>query len=142
MRKVATARVLGALILALSLPTFLSLLWHRLSGDPTMRPLGITKEALQDESGEGLIIQAHVNWGTIEQSAASQQELARALIRGFSAKGVVVEVQSFSSQAPNPTVTYQVGPSTIGPFPAFSAAQGINAAVEAYRMNVPFIAQE
>lgn len=140
MVKTATVTTLGTIIVALVLPSGLSLLWHHWSGDPMMRPLGITQEALQDQGeadGDALAIYAHVNWDPSDPSFPSQDALTRALTNGFSAKGLRVKVK-MSSGGGGTAVTYEVGPSTIGPFPASNAAKGINAATAAYRMNHPF----
>lgn len=131
---------LGAVIVALILPSGLSLLWHHWSGDPMLRPLGITQEALQDQEeaeGDALTIYAHINWDPTDPSFSSQDTLAQALTKGFSAKGLRVKVK-MSSGSGGTAVTYEVGPSTMGPFPASNSAKGINAAVAAYRMNYPF----
>ncbi len=140
MVKSATVTTLAAVIFALTLPTMLSLLWHRWSGDPMMRPLGITQEALREQGetdGTALTIYANVIWDPEDPSYGSSAEFAQALRNGFSAKGVNVIVKLASSDAGS-FVTYTVGPSSMGPYPASRAAEGINAAVAAYRMNEPF----
>ncbi|WP_139231431.1 hypothetical protein [Aliiroseovarius crassostreae] len=131
----AKIRVLAVLILVLVLPTFMSLLWHRLSGDPMMRPLGLTKEALQDE-GEGLIIYADLQLDPDDPSIPNPAAFRKAVQDGFLAKGVQVTIRPGVSDNGS-VITYRIGPSTIGPLPAVQAVKGINAAVAAYRMNVP-----
>lgn len=138
LEKPKTATTLAMVVLAVSFPTFLSLLWHYLSGDPTIRPLGITREALIDSGDlEGLVIYANVAWDPTDTNYASDKSFAQALKNGFRAKGLDLSVKTHLSNQGS-YVTYQVGPSTMGPFPASAAARGINAAVSAYRMNVPY----
>lgn len=136
MSNMAKIRVLAVLIIALALPTFLSLLWHRLSGDPMMRPLGITKEAVQDEEGEGLIIYADLQLDPDDPSIPNPAAFRKAVKDGFWAKGLQVTIRPGVSENGS-VITYRIGPSTIGPLPAAQAVKGINAAVAAYRMNVP-----
>ncbi len=138
MKNASKVRTLAVLIIALALPSFLSLLWHRLSGDPMMRPLGITQEALV-ESGDydGLVIYADLAWDPKDRTVPDQESFARALKDGFWAKGMKVAIRPKPATGGS-RVTYRIGPSTIGPMPAYDAVKGINAAVAAYRMNVPF----
>lgn len=137
MTRSGTLHTLTAVIVALSLPTGLSLLWHHLSGDPMMRPLGITRDALQRTGQyDGLTIYAYVTWDPEDPDAPDQDAFVSALKNGFSAKGVEVLVKPRNGSSGS-TVTYEIGPSTIGPMPIGSAVKGINAAVAAYRMNVP-----
>lgn len=138
LEKPKTVTTLAMVVLAVSFPTFLSLLWHYLSGDPTIRPLAITREALIDSGDyEGVVIHANVAWDPTDSSFASDKSFAQALRNGFRAKGLDLSVKTHLSNRGS-YVTYNIGPSTVGPFPAQAATRGINAAAAAYRMAVPY----
>lgn len=129
---------LATVITLVVLPTALALAWYHLTGDPTIRPLGLTREALVRHTGGGAVagIVAHVEWDAARAGGASARKMQEALENAFRAKGVEVRVM-FSESASGTRVTYHVGASAIGPYPQARAADGINAAVGAYRMKVP-----
>lgn len=130
--------IVFAIILAVTLPTILSLTWHQITGDPRLRPLSITEENLRSFQGRpaGVNIVAIVDWDEARSGQLSQQDMQNTLISAFDAKGVDVYV-TFRASGSGTFVTYEVGSSTIGPYPQNRAAQGIIAAVDAYRMNTP-----
>ena len=125
------------IVLLISGPTVLSLVWHKVTGDPLLRPLGVTKQSMQAYyGGRGYEIVARVDWDET-RSGVSKDAMRQALVNAFEAKGVEVHVV-FGTSKDGTRITYRVGPSTIGPFPQARAAEGVNAAVEAYRMFVPY----
>jgi hypothetical protein len=124
----------------LVLPTAFSLTYHEITGNPNLRPLGLTEASLRNfESGAsgGVSIVAHVDWVPPRTGGYSRDRLDRAITQAFRAKGVEVTVR-FEPGEDATRVSYLVGESTIGPFPTARAGEGISAAVEAYRMHVPF----
>jgi hypothetical protein len=60
--------------------------------------------------------------------------LADNLVASFASKGVEARLVFRTTTGP-PEITYKVGKSVIGPYPASRAADGIAAAVAAYRMH-------
>ncbi|MCI2399956.1 hypothetical protein [Aliiroseovarius subalbicans] len=128
------------LITVIVLPTAGALLYYYLSNDPTVRPLGITQQSLQAfETGDvqAFEIVALVSFDDRRSGGVSRRVFATSLMNAFRAKGVNVRVAFKDTGAAGTWVTYQIGPSTVGPFPQSRAADGISAAVEAYRMTVP-----
>lgn len=126
------------IIAVLVMPSAMSLTWYHFTKNPNFRPLGVTREALRaytGSHGEGTILVAQVIW-TDPDSDRGQDGLARALVNAFAAKGVDLEVE-FLPGTGTTRVSYVIGTSVIGPYPASRAAQGISAAVDAYRMKVP-----
>jgi len=121
-------------------PTVMSLGWYAVTKDPSMRPLSITVESLRAHigGGRGNMIVAVVAWDRNRSGGVTQADMMHALKGSFGAKGVDVSVEFLESGVPGTWVTYRVGPSTIGPFPQSRAADGINAAVDAFRMVVPY----
>ena len=123
------------IILVLALPTAGALGWFYLTRDPNLRPLGITREALRayGEAGQGVEVVAYVDWVQPGGSATARRHLADDLAISFAAKGVDVRVV-FRDGHDATLITYVVGKSVFGPYPATRAAEGVAAAVEAYRM--------
>ena len=138
-RKQRSIATLIGIIILLVAPSAISLLWYRVTGDPLLRPLGITREKLRAYYGTGdwIEIVAEVEWDTARSGNVTRADMERALSNAFRAKGVDVHVV-FKEGHSGTRVVYRIGPSVIGPYPQTRAAEGISAAVEAYRMNVPF----
>ncbi len=125
------------IVLLISGPTMFSLGWYKVTGDPLLRPLGVTEQSMRAYYGaQGYEIVARVDWDET-RSGVSKDAMRQALVNAFKVKGVEVHVV-FGTSNNGTHITYRVGPSTIGPFPQARAAEGINAAVEAYRMFVPY----
>lgn len=127
-------------ILLLTLPSAASLAYYYMTKNPWFRPLGITKETLQafsGGSGSGEEVVAIVNWDSTRAGQVTQRDMYNVLAGAFGAKGVDVRV-TFTPSTSGTFVTYKIGSSTIGPYPQGRAAEGIIAAVAAYRMSVSF----
>ncbi len=121
-------------------PSAAALGYYYITKNPTIRPLGITRESLdayeRGHTSAVFEIVAHIAYDPRHSGGISQDELHRALTTAFRAKGVHVNVQLERSEKAGTWITYVVGPSTIGPYPLSEGALGINQAVEAYRMTV------
>ena len=138
MTRTRSLLTLTVIITLVTLPTAVSLLWYAITKNPSVRPLGITVSALRAFSGaEGLEIIAVVDWDDARSGQVTRADIQTALINAFKAKGVDVRVR-FQPSNRGTFVSYKVGPSTIGPYPQSHAAEGISAAVEAYRLNTPY----
>ena len=131
--------ILG-LIALIVLPTAVTLGLHHVSRDPNLRPFSVTQQSLAayeraTGTGSGVEIVAQVEWDRAT-AEVSQRHMRRAITDAFRSKGVEVYV-AFVSGGEATRVTYVVGHSRIGPFPAHRAAEGVSAAVDAYRMHAP-----
>lgn len=124
------------IILVVVAPTVASLTWYQLSKNPSLRPLGITKQALSayNSVGEGIEIVATVDWVPPRTGNYTQAQLARALTDSFAAKGVEVRIEFRPGQSAS-RVTYRIGKTVLGPYSTARASEGISAAVEAYKMH-------
>ncbi len=123
------------IILVVILPTAFSLGWYKLSNDPNLRPLAITKQALRayNSAGEGVEIVAVVDWVALRTGNYTKANLTHSLVQSFAAKGVDVRIE-FREGRNATQVTYVVGKTVVGPFSTARASEGISAAVEAYKM--------
>jgi len=126
------------IVIVVVAPTAASLGWYQMSKDPHLRPLGITQQAIRayENGGEGLEIVALVDLANENVGGPSHEALAATLRRSFSAKGMDVRIV-FRDSGGGLRITYLVGRSVVGPFPASRASEGIAAAVAAFRMDAP-----
>lgn len=124
------------IIAVVVLPTAVALGWYQYTRDPNLRPLGITREALRDYGvpGAGVDLIAYVDWPAAKAGHPARRQLAENLSASFASKGVEARLV-FRATGGSAQITYVVGRSVIGPYPASRAAEGIAAAVEAYRMH-------
>lgn len=123
-----------------TMPTAGALTYYVLSNDPTSRPLGITQQSLDAFERNGrpaFEIVAHIAYDPRYSQGMDRTELARSLTNAFRSKGVHMRVAFTDTGGAGTWVTYQIGPSTMGPYPLSDASEGVRAAVEAYRMTVP-----
>lgn len=125
-------------ILLVVAPTAGTLTYYYLTKNPTVRPLGITREALDafEQGGQRFEIVANVAFDARDSGGKSRAQLQRDLINAFRAKGVHVNVQFTRTGGSGTWITYVIGPSTMGPYALSEASDGVNKAVEAYRMTV------
>jgi len=123
------------IITVIILPTALTLGWYQLTRDPNLRPLGITREALRAYGvpGVGIDVVAYVDWVPPRTGGFTRRQLADDLATSFAAKGVDIRVV-FREGRDATRITYVIGRTNLGPFPINRAAEGVAAAVEAYRM--------
>lgn len=130
-------KILIAIILVVVLPTAAALTWYWVTKDPTIRPLGITKQALVERTAQGGSTLTIVIRFDPDEDTKASAALGNSIVRALEAKGVIGSVKRLPMQGQDMTVTYLVGASTLGPYSASQASSGINAAMGAYRMVVP-----
>lgn len=127
---------LVVIILVVIAPSALSLGWYQLSKNPSLRPLAITKQALaayDGIDGGGTEVIAYIDWVPPRTGNYSQTHLAKALVDSFAAKGASVRVEIREGLGET-RVTFRVGPTMLGPYATSRASEGINAAVDAFKM--------
>lgn len=130
-------KILIAIILVVTLPSIAALSWYVVTKDPSVRPLGITKRALEDHgTDEGSSLTVLIRFDPDEDAHASSA-LGEKIAYALGAKGVIGDIERHPVPGKEMTVTYLIGASTIGPYLASDASSGINAAVAAYRMIAP-----
>lgn len=136
MSDTSNARYLALIVLAISTPSLLALAWFYYTKDPNLRPLGITVEALQTYAGigPGVQIVAVVDGVGPSVTQEARDRMRTTLTDAFQAKGVDVVIEMRDSNGA-PRVTYNVGKTTLGPYSTNRASEGINEAVEAFRMH-------
>ncbi|SIO18795.1 hypothetical protein [Vannielia litorea] len=119
----------------LAMPSVVMLAYHRITGDPSLRPLAQTIAPVifgpaQDEQSD-MQVQLRLHAPTREQGL----NMARQLQRTLSAKGIDAQVVIYDVPLDEPaSVAFVVARNRIGPLPLSRASEGINAAVSAYRM--------
>lgn len=127
---------LSLIITVVVAPTMVSLTWYSWTKDPNFRPLAVTREALRAYGyvGDGVEIIAMVDWVPSRAGNYTRTALTKALTESFQSKGVDVDVV-FRPGADTTRVTYLIGKTALGPYLTSRAAEGVAAAVEAYRMH-------
>lgn len=117
-------------------PTMVSLGWYSWTKDPKLRPLAVTQEALRAYGyvGDGVEIIAMVDWVPSGAGSYTRTALTKAIVESFQSKGVDVNVV-FRPGSDTTRVTYLIGKTALGPYSTSRAAQGVEAAVEAYHMH-------
>lgn len=129
------------LIGVIAFPMIAALTYFQISQDPSLRPLGVTQEAerayVRGASGEGrpLEITIRVHWAPGHTGGHTHLSLREAFHKSFESKGITAVDVRFLTGRDRTTVTYVIGSSTIGPVPVEQAAQGVNAAVDAFHMS-------
>jgi hypothetical protein len=139
MRSRRTFSYISGIIALLVAPSMVSLIVYHITHNPSLRPFAVTEQSLRaflNGQTRAVRIVAHVDWVPPRTGGYTQAKLTRALGNAFRAKGVEVDVK-FRPGDEVTRISYEVGESTIGPYPATRAAEGISAAVEAYHMYVP-----
>ncbi len=121
--------------LGAALPTLAALGYYVATGDPTIRPLGISKTALDrfiDPSAPtGIVVTVH--WVDPTGLRQSTDELQSLIARSLDAYGADYSFDFQKTTGNRVMVTYSVGGQVIGTFPASRAVKGISAAAEALR---------
>ncbi|MBV1868593.1 MAG: hypothetical protein KUG69_11920 [Marinosulfonomonas sp.] len=127
---------LPALIAAVTFPAAAAFLYFQATQDPTMRPLGITKEelAVTDSAGNSSSINVQLNWGektTLKHTPKEVQEILSRTLSAFNADFwfTVNTVPGSSVQ-----VSYKVGANFFGPYPIADTTEGIRIAVETQKI--------
>ncbi|WP_371170255.1 hypothetical protein [Aliiroseovarius sp. 2305UL8-7] len=128
-------RLLALIVIVVTLPSAAALSWYHYTKDPTLRPLGISKnDPIREANGELVNIVAHIRWDNLNE-AQPLDRFRYALVEAFDIKNIEITVDVVDAPGQGTTVVYDVGASHIGPFPKQRAAKGVNAAIAAYRMN-------
>ena len=124
------------IIAVVVLPTVVALGWYQYTRNPNLRPLGITREALREYGvpGTGVDVIAYVDWPAARAGGSARRQLESDLQASFASKGVDV-VLVFRDAPGSVRITYKIGNSVLGPYSTARAAEGVAAAVEAYRMH-------
>lgn len=131
--------LLPAIIIAVALPGSAAYLYYRATKDPTLRPLGVTKEELAATMGEEhvLDIVVQIDWGRARQTTAPESDLESAISRALSAFGVDYRFRHRDVAGEAVQVTYIVAHNRFGPYTPARAAEGIRAAVSTLQMMTP-----
>ncbi|WP_116132796.1 hypothetical protein [Tropicimonas sp. IMCC34043] len=128
---------LAALVVAAATPATLALSYYHLTGDPAFRPLALTVDRLADfgQVTDGVVIRAVIRFDATENSKAAALTFAQLVHGSFYAKGIEARVSILPVPGSGPpTVTFQVANGRYGPFPASTAATGIESALQAFHL--------
>lgn len=118
-------------------PTILALVAYVITHNPSLRPLGMTIERMVQAGqieGKGLIVVV-VDIGEEAEGALSPDAYKSAFETTFDRlrSEALIHFRSVP-RSKEVNVTYLVGDSQIGPYPAHRAAEGVKAALQAEKM--------
>lgn len=138
MNSLRALKIVLALALGAALPTALALTYYVVTGDPTFRPLGISKAALEkfDPPDPSLDIVVAIGWGEDARLKQDQDEVAALIGRSIAAYDVAYRFRHFPIEGDEVLIWYIVRQTRIGPYPASKAARGVSAAITALRLNM------
>ncbi len=126
-----TARVLSVLAALAAAPAATALGVYLLTGDASLRPLGITVERLaaSGDAGTGMLaVQLAPPAG-----ASDPQSFATAIRESFAAQGIRVQVTMLPAMGEG-WVVFMLGEQRLGRYPLARAAEGIPTATAAWRL--------
>ncbi len=131
--------LLLAIIIVVAMPGTGAYLYYRATKDPTLRPLGVTKEELAATLGDEhvLDIVVQIDWGRDRQSRSPKSDLERAISRTLSAFAVDHRFRHKDVAGDSVQITYVVAHNQFGPYTPARAAEGIRAAVSAMQIMQP-----
>ncbi|RME18739.1 MAG: hypothetical protein D6801_00610 [Alphaproteobacteria bacterium] len=130
-------RYLLLLIFVIVAPTVAMIAGYHFTNNPLLRPLAITKQALQEFGigDQSLVIIADVTWVDGKNGGLTKFKLADSITRAFAAKGITDVWVRFHPGKGVSQVTYRIGGSELGPFPVSRAVAGVEPASQALRMH-------
>lgn len=130
-------QILFALAFGASLPTLVALSYYFATGDPSLRPLGISSTALKqflplkEENQIEVMVATGSDVASPSASLRAEQLLSNALVP----YDVPFVVRHFTAPGRNVSVSFRVGATVIGPYPIRQSAHGISAALAAFQLN-------
>lgn len=127
---------LPALIAAVALPATSAYLYYHTTQDPTLRPLGVTKEelAVTDSAGNSSSINVQLNWGTEATLNLSPGEVQEILSRTLGAFNAEFWFTVNMVPGDRVRVSYHVGANKFGPYPISDTTDGLRIAVDTQRV--------
>ena len=131
--------LLPAIIIAVALPGTAAYLYYRATKDPTLRPLGVTKEELAATMGDEhvLDIVVQIDWGRDRRSHSPKSDLEGAISRTLSAFAVDHRFRHKDVSGDKVQITYVVAHNRFGPYTPARAAEGVRAAFAAMQIMGP-----
>jgi hypothetical protein len=129
--------IVPILTIIVALPALLSLAYYRFTGDPTLRPLGVTIESLTEAATPGYTsgITVEILWGRNATSPSSRAQISRALEKALSIYPVDYRVRIREKDGDRIEVYFKTGSSSIGPYSLANVAAGIPPVLEAYNLS-------
>ena len=131
--------LLPILVVVAALPAAAALFLYKYTGDPSLRPLGVTKNSLSESDTPQAMLEilVRVDLGKDVATSASQDEVRQILGKALSIYNIDFRIQFRKIPGRNIAVTYIIRNNKIGPYPLHRASQGIPAALAAFQAMRP-----
>ena len=125
-----------ALALLVALPAGGALLLYYFTGDPLLRPLGITQEKLADvEATPGKAsIMVKVHWGIDQVNGPSKSDIRWRVSQAFRTNTDEYYFRFADTPGDQIGISFVIGANRYGPYPADRFINGMIVALEAQRM--------
>jgi hypothetical protein len=127
--------LLLVLVLATALPASAALMLYKFTGDPTLRPFGLTKNSLAegDNAQAVLEILVQLDWGVDVPATVLRDDVRQRLGNALDIYDIDFRLKFSSVPGPEINVTYVVEHNQFGPYRFHNASQGIPSALAAFR---------
>ena len=128
--------VLPVLIVVIGLPATVSWAYYKFTGDPTLRPLGVTLSSLRESEVAGFeaAMVVTIDWGRDARSPNTPREVEGALHRALKSYQIDYQIRRRSVAGDRIHVYFDAGPNRFGPYSLADVAAGIPVAVEAVQI--------
>ncbi len=128
--------VLPVVIGVIATPAALSWAYYHFTGDPTLRPLGVTLNSLRQRRipGFGAGITVEILWGEEAASPHDPQQVELALDKALRPYDVDYLIRITPAPGNRILAYFDVGANRLGPYGLADIASGIPPAIEALRM--------
>ncbi len=127
--------LLTMLVVAVTTPTTLALVYYHYTKDPTLRPLSqtIERSVLRTQSGP-MQVKVALALPPDLVGTAGERQLKNSIKASFAAMGVRPEIETRANRGAA-QVRFFVGSSQFGPYPLSRASDGIRASATAIQLN-------
>ncbi|MGR3662789.1 MAG: hypothetical protein ACU0CA_16645 [Paracoccaceae bacterium] len=135
MKKLSPNMLLIILLSVIALPEAAALMLYKYTGDPTLRPFGISKFSLSESDRAHALteILVRVDWGAGVPSSIQRDDVGKQLGKALEIYDIAFRLNFQRVSGDDINVTYTVGHNEIGPYRFQNASRGIPAALSAYR---------
>jgi hypothetical protein len=139
MAQVRRSFLLPMLVVAVAMPAAAALSFYKFTGDPSLRPLGVTKNSLDAGAAPQAMLEilVRVDWGRDLAGSLQQDDVRQLLGKALSIYDIDFRIQFRKVSGRDVGVTYLIGRNAIGPYRLHNASQGIPAALSAFQAMRP-----
>ena len=127
--------LLVVLVLATALPASAALMLYKFTGDPTLRPFGLTKNSLAEgDSAQAMLeIFVRLDWGADVPATILRNDVREQISKALDIYDIEFRLNFKTVPGRRINVTYIVEHNEFGPYGFQNASRGIPSALAAFR---------